>query len=423
VIEMRFNTLAEWLAWQETLHPSEIELGLERVSRVLAAMGLAAPAFSVITVAGTNGKGSTVAMLEAIPHAAGYRVGSYTSPHLLHYNERIRIGGDTVSDAELCDAFARVDAARGETSLTYFEFGTLAALDILQRRGVEIAVLEVGLGGRLDAVNVLDPDVAVITPVDVDHVQWLGADREAIGREKAGILRPGRPLVCTDPAPPRSIAAEAERLGATYYQLGRDFSFEVTDGQWAWQGGGRRRAALPPPALRGDYQLANAAGALMVLELLRERFPVDQGAVRSGLASVQLPGRFQVLPGLPLQILDVAHNPHGARALAHNLRQQPCAGRTLAVLAMLADKDIPAVVKAMAGVVDAWYLAALEVPRAASLQHLQEALQQALPTAVFQTCPGVAAARRRALSEAASEDRIVIFGSFYTVAAALAEAV
>ena len=420
---MRFNTLADWLAWQETLHPNEIDLGLERVAKVLSSLGLADPGFTVITVAGTNGKGSTVAMLDAILRAAGYRVGSYTSPHLLRYNERIRIAGDTVSDDELCASFDRIDTARGATSITYFEFGTLAALDIMQRRGVEIAVLEVGLGGRLDAVNVLAPDVAVITPVDIDHVQWLGADRESIGREKAGIMRPGRPVVCTDPAPPGSIAAEATRLGAPLYQLGRDFTFETLADHWSWRSGSRRRDALPLPALRGSYQTANAAGALMALELLRDTFPVDQGAVRTGLATVQLPGRFQLLPGLPMQILDVAHNPHGARSLAQSLRQQPCGGRTHAVLAMLADKDIPAVVEAMQDVVDVWYLAGLDVPRGAAAESLQTAVLAMLPAAEVRLFSAVPDARQQALAAAATDDRVVVFGSFYTVAAALAEAV
>jgi len=420
---MRFHTLADWLAWQETLHPKEIDLGLDRVARVFGLMGLTDPGFTVITVAGTNGKGSTVAMLEAILRAAGYRVGSYTSPHLLRYNERIRIDGEEVADEELCASFARVDAARGETSITYFEFGTLAALDILQRRGVDIAILEVGLGGRLDAVNALAADVAVITPIDIDHVQWLGPDRESIGREKAGIMRPGRPVVCSDPAPPRVIADEAARVDAHLYQLGREFTCETVDGQWSWRCETRRRDALPLPALRGEYQVANAAGVLMALELLRDRFPVDQGAVRAGLATVQLAGRFQVLPGVPVQILDVAHNPHSARSLAQNLRQQPCGGRTLAVLAMLADKDIPAVVKAMEGVVDAWYLAGLDVPRGADAETLRAAVAAALPTASMQVFATVGDARRQALADAAITDRVVVFGSFHTVAAALAEAV
>ena len=420
---MRFQTLDDWLHWQESLHPSEIELGLERVRAVLERMGLADPGFTVVTVAGTNGKGSSVAMLESILNAAGYRVGSYTSPHLLRYNERIRIQGEPVSDAELCDSFARIDAARGDISLTYFEFGTLAAIDCLRRRAVEIAVLEVGLGGRLDAVNVLDADVALITPVAVDHVAWLGEDREAIGREKAGILRAGRPAVVSDPEPPRSLLEHARELGAPLALAGRDYDFAAQGGQWRWVAGERRREALPLPALRGGFQLANAAGVLMVLAQLAERFPVDQRAVRAGLLSVNLPGRFQVLPGRPLQVLDVAHNPHSARALAQTLARQPCAGRTRAVLGMLEDKDIVATLACLREVIDHWYLADLDVARGAPAERLREALASVLgeEAAVQARCfADVPAARAVALQEAAGDDRLLICGSFHTVAAALA---
>ncbi len=411
---MRFQTLNDWLHWQESLHPSEIELGLERVRAVLEHMDLANPDFTVVTVAGTNGKGSSVAMLESILLAAGYRVGSYTSPHLLRYNERVRVQGEPVADGELCDSFARIDAARGDISLTYFEFGTLAAIDCLQRRGVEIAVLEVGLGGRLDAVNVLDADVALITPVDVDHVAWLGNDREAIGLEKAGIMRAGRPVVVSDPQPPRSVLARAGELGAPLALVGRDYHYQAQGDQWRWVAAEQRRNALPLPALRGDFQLANAAGVLMVLARLGEQFPVSQQAVRSGLLAVQLPGRFQVLPGRPVQILDVAHNPHSARALAQNLARQPCPGRTRAVLGMLDDKDIVATVASLNTLVDDWYLASLDVPRGASAARLREALGD-----VGQCFDNVASARAAALAAADDGDRIVIFGSFHTVAAAL----
>ncbi len=411
---MRFQTLNDWLHWQESLHPSEIELGLERVRAVLEHMDLANPDFTVVTVAGTNGKGSSVAMLESILLAAGYRVGSYTSPHLLRYNERVRVQGEPVADGELCDSFARIDAARGDISLTYFEFGTLAAIDCLQRRGVEIAVLEVGLGGRLDAVNVLDADVALITPVDVDHVAWLGNDREAIGLEKAGIMRAGRPVVVSDPQPPRSVLARAGELGAPLALVGRDYHYQAQGDQWRWVAAEQSRNALPLPALRGDFQLANAAGVLMVLARLGEQFPVSQQAVRSGLLAVQLPGRFQVLPGRPVQILDVAHNPHSARALAQNLARQPCPGRTRAVLGMLDDKDIVATVASLNTLVDDWYLASLDVPRGASAARLREALGD-----VGQCFDNVASARAAALAAADDGDRIVIFGSFHTVAAAL----
>ncbi len=415
---MRFHSLDDWLRWQESLHPSEIELGLERVRTVLECLDLAGPDFAIVTVAGTNGKGSCVAMLESILQAAGYHVGTFTSPHLLRYNERIRVAGAPVSDAELCAAFERIDGARGDISLTYFEFATLAAIDCLQRRGVEIAVLEVGLGGRLDAVNVLDADVALITPVDVDHVAWLGSDRETIGAEKAGIMRAGRPVVVSDPQPPRSVLQYADELGAPLALAGRDYRYEVAQGaqgdQWRWISGAQSRNALPLPALRGAVQLANAAAVLMVLARLGERFPVSQQAVRSGLLAVRLPGRFQVLPGRPMQILDVAHNPHSTRALAQTLAQQPCPGRTLAVLGMLDDKDIVASVASLHRRVDDWYLASLDVPRGVSAARLRAALG-----GEGQCFASVHAARTAALSVMHDDDRLVIFGSFHTVAAAL----
>lgn len=415
IYSMRFDNLDDWLRWQESLHPSEIELGLERVRTVLTRLDLARPDFTVVTVAGTNGKGSSVAMLESILHAAGYHVGTFTSPHLLRYNERIRIGGEPVTDAELCAAFDRIDTVRDDISLTYFEFGTLAAIDCLQQRGVEIAVLEVGLGGRLDAVNVLDADVALITPVDVDHVAWLGSDRETIGVEKAGVMRTGRPVVVSDPQPPQSVLQHADELGAPLALAGRDYHYKVQGVQWRWVAGERSRNALPLPALRGDFQLANAAGVLMVLVWLGERYPVSQQAVRSGLLAVQLPGRFQVLPGRPMQILDVAHNPHSARALAQALTRQPCPGRTLAVLGMLDDKDITATVASLRTLVDDWYLASLDAPRGATAARLCEALG-----GEGQCFDNVASARAAALAAADENDRVVIFGSFYTVAVALA---
>lgn len=411
---MRFHTLDDWLHWQETLHPNEIELGLDRVRTVLECMGLAQPNFTTIIVAGTNGKGSSVAMLESILRAAGHRVGSYSSPHLLRYNERIRIDGEEIDDASLCEAFERVDRARGDLSLTYFEFGTLAAIDLLQRAGIAIAVLEVGLGGRLDAVNVLDADLALITPIDVDHVQWLGVDREMIGGEKAGIMRFGRPVVCSDPRPPQSLLDKAKELLAPLYCVNSAFSFESEGLQWYWQAGEASHDALPLPALRGDFQLANAAGVLMVLALLNERFPVARQALCSGLLDVRLPGRFQVLPGSPTQIFDVAHNPHSARALAQNLSQQPCHGRTLAVLAMLGDKDIQATVACLQGQVDIWFLADLHVSRGVTAEHLSAVLD-----GVNECFESVSLAYTAALTVADPDDRVVVFGSFYTVAVVL----
>ena len=429
---MRFNTLPEWLSWQESLHSTEIELGLERVAEVLTRLGLTRPNFTLITVAGTNGKGSSVAMLEAILLAAGYGVGSYTSPHLLHYNERIKLDGEPVDDATLCASFGRIDDARicesgAETSLSYFEFGTLAAIDILHRADVDVAILEVGLGGRLDAVNVLDADVALITAIDVDHCDWLGNDRETIAREKAGILRAGRPAVCADPLPPASLLKHAAELGTPLSLIQRDFSFTQQGEQWDWQGAGQVWRQLPLPALSGAFQLHNAAGVLAMLAALAENFPVDQAAIARGLNSVRLPGRFQVLPGRPMQILDVAHNAQSAQALAKNLQALAHTGRIRVVLAMLADKDMAAVVGHLKSQVDYWYLAPLDVPRGASLVQLQAALlhegtKEARDETVnvFENVP---AARRAALAASEKEDVIVVCGSFHTVAAVLADTV
>lgn len=412
---MRFTHLEDWLAWQETLHPSAIDLGLERPGQVLARMGLDKPAPVVITVAGTNGKGSSVAMLESILLAAGFRVGCYTSPHLLRYNERIRIDAIEVDDAALCESFERIDRARGDISLTYFEFGTLAALDIFFLAGLDVAVLEVGLGGRLDAVNLIDADLALITAIDLDHASWLGNDRETIAREKAGIMRPDRPAVCSDANPPRSLIACAAELGTPLYCLGRDYAVQKSTEGWQWQVSDDAPLALPPPALRGTFQLHNAAGVLMALHLLRERLPLSPSQIRQGLLTTRLPGRFELTPGEVVEITDVAHNPQSAVALAENLRQLPVEGRTLAVVAMLADKDQAAVVAAMAPVIDVWYVAGLDVPRGGDAASLAAVVEQ-----VTGTGPSMAATVQDALLQvrttARPGDRIVIFGSFYTVA-------
>jgi dihydrofolate synthase/folylpolyglutamate synthase len=420
---MRFTNLEGWLHWQETLHPKEIELGLDRVSQVLARLDLTDSDSTVITVAGTNGKGSSVAMLQSILLAAGYSVGAYTSPHLLRYNERIHINGIPVDDDILCEAFERVDQARGDILLTYFEFGTLAAIDILQRANVQIMLLEVGLGGRLDAVNVLDADVALITAIDIDHENWLGADRETIAREKAGILRPGQVAVCSDPNPPATLVDVAEKLATPLLIPGEDFEATIVDKCWNWRGVNSQMMNLPLPALAGDFQVANAAGVLAVVEQLHEhRFipkTVDEIEIAQGLKSASLPGRFQIIGGKPTQILDVAHNPHSAGALADNLRQHSCQGKTRAVLAMLADKDIPVVLSHLSGLVDRWYLASLDVPRAATAQQLKAELG-GQDSHIFDD---VISAHQAALSDADPEDRIVVFGSFYTVAEVLSQAV
>jgi dihydrofolate synthase/folylpolyglutamate synthase len=414
---MRFQTLAEWLNWQESLHPTAIELGLERPGAVLHAMELDHPDYTVITVAGTNGKGSSVAMLEAILRCAGYRVGCYTSPHLLRYNERIRIDGDKVSDERLCQAFERVDQARGEISLTYFEFGTLAALDIFASSRLDAVVLEVGMGGRLDAVNLIDPDCALVTAIDIDHSDWLGSDRETIAREKAGIFRTGKPAVCSDTEPPLSLIEYASQLNSPLHRIGHEYGYRSQSGAWTWWGGRRQRDALPLPALRGQYQLQNAAGILMVLELLQERLPVNQQQIREGLQDVALPGRFQVIPGEVTTILDVAHNPQAAQALAENLVTMTSPGRTHAVVAMLADKDIGRVIAELKRVVDCWYVAGLDVPRGAQVEQIEKALQSEGVEQV-EGFRSVQQAMQAAQKATLVGERIVVFGSFYTVAIA-----
>lgn len=411
------TTLAGWLDYIERLHPQAIALGLERVSRVQAALGLY-PACPVITVGGTNGKGSVCAMLEAILNQAGYRVGCYTSPHLLRYHERVRVGRVEASDEELVRAFTAVETARNGVPLTYFEMGTLAAMWLFAERRVEAAVLEVGLGGRLDAVNAFDADCAVVTTVDIDHVDFLGGDREAIGHEKAGIFRAGRPAVCGDPEPPASLLRHAAQIQARLVRIGVDFGATGQNRQWQYWGPRGKRSALPYPALRGAPQLGNAAVALTALDCVRERLPVNMNDIRVGLLQVETRGRFEVLPGRPRTILDVAHNPQAARTLAASLAALPGDRRTLAVFAMLKDKDIRGVAAALKASVDHWFIAPLGGSRGAEVAALRDALEAAAVPALT-ACPDVAAAYSQACDMAAENDRIVVFGSFYTVASVM----
>lgn len=414
----RFSQLEDWLAWQENAHWPKIDPGLVRASAVLKCMALDQPPFRVITVGGTNGKGSTVAMLEAILLAAGYRVGSYTSPHLLRYNERIKVQGVPVTDEVICQAFSRIDAVRGELSLTYFEFSTLAAIDIFHQAALDIVLLEVGLGGRLDAVNSVDGDVAVITTVGIDHVNWLGPDREAIGFEKAGIFRPYRPAVCGDLEPPASLEAHAAALSTSLYRLNSDYYYGVTDKNWSWWSPSLHYASLPPPALSGGYQYQNAATALMALTLIAESMPVTEAAVQRGLSSVSLLGRFQHLPGEVERFFDVAHNPLGAQVLAQALSHIPCRGCTRAVFGMLADKDVAGVTASLQKVIDVWYLGGLEGERGLSGKSLAEKMGSTATSAV-PIYPTVEEAYRGALRVAQPGDRLVIFGSFHTVEAVM----
>jgi dihydrofolate synthase/folylpolyglutamate synthase len=411
-------TLAGWLARLEQLHPSTIELGLERVNRVKAALGLA-PTFPLILVGGTNGKGSTCAYLEAILDAAGYKTGLYTSPHLLRYNERVRIAGREANDTELVAAFERIDAARGDATLTYFEFGTLSAVLQFVDAGVDVAILEVGLGGRLDAVNVFDADAAIVTSVDLDHMDYLGDTREKIGFEKAGIYRAGRPAICSDVAPPESLLDHARRIGADLRCIERDFTAQRDGAHWVYQSPDTTRNALPLPAMAGAYQLRNAAGALAALDALQHRLPVSEAAIHAGLATAQVPGRFQRIACAPDVFLDVAHNPEAARALAAILREQPVAGRTLAVVGMLADKDAAGVLAALSGEIDAWWVCSPDSPRARDAVALAAELRTQVQGVPISVQPDVVAALAAARSTAREGDRILVFGSFYTVAAVL----
>ena len=413
-------TLADWLAHCERLHPKTIELTLDRVAAVKARLGIAFQAPTIV-VAGTNGKGSTCAMLESIALAAGYRVGLYSKPHLVHFEERCRVGGKSVDAAALMAHFEAVENARGEVSLTYFEFTLLAIASLFAAKPLDLVILEVGLGGRLDAVNAFDGDCVVITSIDVDHVEYLGTDRESIGREKAGIMRAGKPAIVSDPMPPRSVIDEAARIGADLWLAGRDFRHAGDRQQWNWSGRDTRLSGLGYPALRGANQLLNASGVLAAFEALRERLPISAQAIRTGLATVELPGRFQVVPGEPTIVLDVAHNPHAVAALALNLDQMGFFPRTHAVFGAMRDKDIDAILARMAPLVDCWHFTDLPAARAASAQEIEERFR------AIDTGPAVTAAThaspRDALAAAVNgadpADRIVVFGSFYTVGGVL----
>jgi dihydrofolate synthase/folylpolyglutamate synthase len=442
------TSLDAWLAFIETLHPKSIAMGLARIGSVAQRMSIAL-ACPIVTVGGTNGKGSTCAMLAAVYRHAGFRVGLYTSPHLTRFNERIRIDDEDARDDELVAAFEAVESARrasgaqrgdghearddanaasrdtdavavdAATPLTYFEFTTLAALWLFAQAKLDVLILEVGLGGRLDAVNILDADVAVVTTIDIDHVDFLGHTREAIGAEKAGIFRRNKQAVCGDLAPPASVLEHAEGIGAPLWLIGREFSYAATQGQWSYRGPRSQLHGLPYPALRGDYQLANAATALAAVDALRERLPVPAAAVRDGLVGVELPGRFQVLPGRPTIVLDVAHNVQAARMLADTLGMS-FHPNTFAVFGMLADKDIEGVVGVVRSRIDRWYVGPLPGPRGASTARIIEALRaQGVAQTAVRAYESIGDALRAARSDANETDRIAAFGSFLTVAAAL----
>lgn len=416
--------LRAWLGRIERLHPKTIDLGLARLREVAGRLSLELGC-TVITVGGTNGKGSTCAMLESILLAAGYRVGLYTSPHLVRFAERARVGGAPVDDAALVEQLEAVEAARGDVSLTYFEFTTLAVLRLFQQRALDVAILEVGLGGRLDAVNLVDADCAIVTSIDVDHAEYLGDTRERIGWEKAHVFRAGRPAICSDPRPPATLVEHAHAIGADLWLHGRDFNHTGDRQQWSYGGRAQRRSGLAYPALRGANQLQNAAGVLAALEALRGRLPVSQQAVRQGLATVELPGRFQVLPGQPTVILDVAHNPHAAAHLAVNLDAMGAFRQTFAVFGVMRDKDVDGVIAALKHRVDHWLPVDLPGPRAASADWIAARLEaagvaRAGPKTSIECHADPSSALAAARGRASANDRIIVFGSFLTVADILA---
>ncbi|WP_027797820.1 bifunctional tetrahydrofolate synthase/dihydrofolate synthase [Paraburkholderia acidipaludis] len=426
-----FPTLDAWLTHLETAHPVGIDMGLHRIRQVKEALPLKFDC-PIFTVGGTNGKGSTCAILETILLKAGCHVGCHTSPHLLSFNERARVDGQQASDADLLPHFEAVEAARlslpQPVSLTYFEFTTLAIMLLFASRGLDAVIFEVGLGGRLDAVNILDTDCAIITSIDLDHTEYLGDTREKIAFEKAGIFRPGKPAICADPVPPQSLVDHAEAIGADLWRFGRDFRYEGQAGserqQWNYVGRAQRRSALAYPALRGANQLINTSAALAALEALRDRLPVSAQDIRLGLANVELPGRFQVLPGKPAVILDVGHNPHAAAVLAQNLGSMGYFPYTYAVFGAMRDKDIAGVIQHLKGEIDYWCVTGLPGPRAASAQQLEAALREAGvedgPDSSVTCYESPASAFQDALKRASENDRILVFGSFLTVAGVMA---
>jgi dihydrofolate synthase/folylpolyglutamate synthase len=424
-----FSSLSAWLAYLETAHPVGIDMGLERISRVKEALGLHFDC-PVITVAGTNGKGSTCAYLESILLASGYKVGCHMSPHLISFNERARINGEEVKDGLLLEHFTAVENARvslvDAPTLTYFEFTTLAIMHLFSNSNLDAVVLEVGMGGRLDAVNIVDADCAIVTSIDIDHADFLGGTREAIGLEKAGIFRAGAIAVCGDPVPPQSLIDYADKLGCDLWLQGRDYNFQGDKQQWGWAGRQKRFSGLGYPALRGANQILNASAVIAALMALHQRLPVSAQDIRNGFALVELPGRFQVLPGQPTVVLDVAHNPHAAATLGQGLDKMGFHPYTYAIFGAMADKDIAGVIKPLLNAVDFWFCTDLPTARAASAQDLSLKLQE-LGVAVkngedggIECFPDPAAAYQKALSKAGEGDRIVIFGSFYTVAGVMA---
>lgn len=417
----RFDSLQGWLKWQESLHPLVIDLGLERAAQVFRALNPDYIKPPTITVAGTNGKGSSVAYLEAIYTAQGYRVGSYTSPHILKYNERIKIDGKPVSDDEICEAFARIESVRGNTSLSYFEFGTLAALDIFCRAGVDVQVLEVGLGGRLDAVNIVDPDVALITSISIDHVEWLGGTREAIGREKAGIFRAAVPAIIGDPDPPQSLIHSAIEQHALLYCIDKDFGYKKQPAGWDWFGVDRQMLQLPEPALKGEHQYRNASAVILALTQMDGILPVTEASIKQGLENVRLAGRFQLIDGKIPVLLDVGHNPQAVKTLADYVTAVFPGRRVHAVFSMMKDKDIAGVLEIMNLVVYDWFFAPLANPRTATESVMREIFSQSSVTRVSFGFAGFTEAFSAAKNQSREGDLLLVFGSFFLVSECLVE--
>ncbi len=414
---MRFKRLQDWLKWQQTLHSQKIELGLERIADVANTLGVLQPNYKVITVGGTNGKGSIVAALESIYHHAGYRVAAYTSPHLLRYNERIRISRNNIDDEALCEAFNLVDQARGEISLSYFEFGTLAAMQIFNEIELDIAIYEVGLGGRMDAVNILDSDLAIVSNIGIDHVQWLGSTRESIGFEKAGVFRSQRPAICGDEDPPKSLINYANEIGSLFYKINEDYRFANNDnGTWSFESSTVNWQHLPIPSLFGGVQISNAATALMGLVSLDDKLPVTRDCIDRGLSNIQLLGRFQKISGECEIILDVAHNLDSAKVLINNLKISKPVSNTYAVFAVLADKDVDGIINVVKGMIDKWFISQVKSERALESHKLQEKLRLHCPEATAHSYQSISEAYMAAKQEADDTSRIVVFGSFLTVA-------
>lgn len=414
-------SLSQWLEYLEHQHHKEIDLSLERISRVANALCADRPGKIVITVAGTNGKGSTVRMLEEILRAEGYSVGTYTSPHFIHYNERVSVNGHALSDAEHCQAFAAVQAARGDTSLTYFEFGTLAAFWLLAQKALDFAILEIGLGGRLDAVNVIEPDISIVTAVGVDHVEFLGHDREQIGFEKAGIYRAGKPAICGDPNPPERLVAHAQQLGANLKMVDRDFRYIISDDLSSWQfnAGKWQLSGLPMPRL----PLANAATVLAALAELAHVPSVT--SIHAGLTKAQLPGRLQVIDEQPLTVLDVAHNPHAAAYLAQQLQQRWPGRPVRAVCGMLKDKDIVGTIASLANSISYWYCASIESARGLDAATLAAQVENVYAgdysgqggSPPIHSFTNVKSAYESARADAKPGEIVLCFGSFLTIQA------